>query len=84
MSKVPSLDDGRGDGTGNRPEIRLIYLLCPVLSDTCQLDFASQLSVYGGVKDPSEPLSRQDLYVGLMTTFGSRSGGTVKTAAEGP
>lgn len=59
-----------------RDPVQVRYSLCPISNDTCQLDYGSQLSVYGGVKHPSEPLSRQDLYVGLMTTFGSRSGGT--------
>lgn len=31
---------------------------------------------------PSVPLNRQDLNVGLMTTFGSRTGGTAQSAAE--
>lgn len=58
-----------------------------VASLPCQIvvENGSQLSLYGGVKCPSVPLSRQlDLYVGLMTPFGSRSGSTRQTAAERP
>lgn len=75
----------RGDGRKRQAEMQYSKnSLCQTVVDTCQFDFDSQLSVYGGVKRPSEPLSRQDLYVGLMTTFGSRSGGTAQTAAGRP
>lgn len=73
-------DDMHKTETGKRTDFQAVLARgnsriklspCQMVVDT---GWQFDCSGCGGVKRPSVPLNRQDLYVGLMTTFGSRTG----------